>query len=490
MLRFDPEAALNEFQENIGLFASELKEEFILYKTCIENAIYITDREQDPSYLKEALAQCSLWSKDIPLDKQDEIRKEIQGVAAMYYRNTGDYQQSIVLFESVIKSTNDIHYKLYSLSQIASILYMMHDKERLGLLFKKCNDLINDFIEPEENIAELFDIYGFYYKMLGRYEDAQVMIQRAISISTSLFGEQADTTMKFKYNMMQLKFNMGYMHEVNEQMEKMYTIVLDDPEQYQESIPVLLNLSITMSITGIFNNDMLDRIRVVLDRKQNIFDILSNIVFKSNHYYMLMACHHNDHSPAEELKKELQAYFARYPGSEGYLQYLQAEVIRLSDENKHHRRYEVLKEIEDYLTLETPSFHSKQYFISFLVKLYNRIYEKDYGTARKWLLSLWNMVMFPLFDLLYRENKKDGESFLELLHSYISLFISLVIDYPQLRINNKTMYEYILNFKILEDICNSRNNRFNSVLTENWVSLDSVKISADKLIIDPLLSKI
>ncbi len=486
LLEFIPEAAIEEFMDNIDLFSVTLREEGILYSLCINIAIERTNQEQNIDYIKKSIDFCEKWSKDISIEKQKEVQVLIRGIALMYYRNIGEYDAALKMYEKVLELTDDIHYKLFLLSQIASILYIKRDLRQLNEIFQNNINLVRALQNPDENVAELYNIYGLYYMQIGNYQEAQIQIEKAIHISEQVLGKEVDNTLKFKCNRILNKYNNGEYDTASVEMSELLDIVSENPVQYPETIPLILNNSIAMSFENRINSSMILAMKKVLESKKNKYDIASNIVFKCNLYYIMMALSDNyDEAVMEDLRKELEDYFNHYPYSEGYIQYLEGEYYRECRNKNISLGYTILEKIEKYFNKITRSIFSKEYFTFFIIKLKNYIYKKDYIAARKWLLSLWDVVLLPLFETLSNQDEENIKGTCLLLHSYISLFISSARQYPQLKITDKELYEFILNFKYFEDLFYCNKCKYSLALEkEKWVSIKSIALSVEKLIIE------
>jgi len=74
LLELIPEVAIEEFDENLNLFASVLREDIILYRLCINIAARKTNQDKDIGYIKESIELCKIWCDDIPAEKQKGIR--------------------------------------------------------------------------------------------------------------------------------------------------------------------------------------------------------------------------------------------------------------------------------------------------------------------------------------------------------------------------------------------------------------------------------
>ncbi len=486
MLEILPEVAMEEFKENIDLFSVILKEEGILYTLCINIAIKRTNQEQNISYIKEAINLCEIWCKNISTERQKEIQRLIHGISAMYYRNIGEYDNAIKTFYETIEFVDDIHYKLFLLAQIATILYVQHEWKELENFFDNYKSFIVTLREPDENVAELYNIYGAYYMQIGNYHEAKIQIEKAISISENILGEEADTTIKFKCNRILVKYSAGEFNECNVQMEELLNVVSNNLEQYPESLPLVLNSSIAMSFKEKIDRNTVLKMKAILDGKRIKYDITSNIIFKSNLYCIMMASGDNyDEEIISEFRQELQDYFQRYPYSEGFLEYLKGEFCRLYQKKDISLAYNILDKVETYLNKKDLNIVSREYLCFFIVRLKNLLYQKDYITAEKWLLSMWKSVLLPLFETLANESEDNAEYIFLRIYVYISLFISSAKQYPQLKITDNILYEYILNFKYLEDLFYCDKHEMSLVLEKGrWLPLKSMKVSKEKLIIE------
>ena len=486
MLEILPQVAMEEFEENIDLFSVILKEDGILYTLCINIAIKRTNQEQKVIYIKEAIDLCEIWCKNISTERQKEIQRLIHGISAMYYRNIGEYHIAIKTFYETIEFVDDIHYKLFLLAQIATILYVQHEWKELENFFDNYKSFIVTLREPDENVAELYNIYGAYYMQIGNYHEAKRQIEKAISISENILGEEADTTIKFKCNRILVKYSTGEFNECNVQIEELLNVVSNNLEQYPESLPLVLNSLVAMSFKEKIDRNTVLKMKAILDGKRIKYDIASSIIFKSNLYCVMMASGDDyDEEMIIELRQELKDYFLRYPYSEGFLEYLKGEFCRLYQKRSFSSAYKILDEIETYLDKKGLNIVSREYLCFFIVRLKKMLYQKDYIMAEKWLMSMWKSVLLPLFGVLANESEDNAEYIFLLLYAYISLFISSAKQYPLLKITDNVLYEYILNFKYLEDLFYCNKHEMSLVLEkERWLSLKSVKVSKEKLIIE------
>lgn len=485
LLELIPEVAIEEFDENLNLFASVLREDIILYRLCINIAARKTNQDKDIGYIKESIELCKIWCNDIPAEKRKGIQGLVYAMTAMYYRNIGKYDEAINTFLIVFELADDIHSKLFSLAQIATVLYMKHDWKKMGDFFEKYKTLIMTLQEPEENVAELYNLLGLYYMQIGDYYEAQIQIERAIEISKKIWGEEGDTTIKFKSNRLIVKYNVGEFGEAKKGMQELLDILSKNVEQHPESISFVFNNFIATSFEDSINSSMVLKMKTILDRKYTKYDMASSIMFKCNLYCLMMASG-DDYSEdtVNELREELQYHFNQYPYSEGYFEYLKGEFCRLNRKNNFFG-YEVLEEIEKYLSEKKVKIISREYISYFIIKLKILIHKKKYIEGRRWLLSLWETILLPLFEKLSSQSEENAKYICMLLRSYISLFISSARQYIQLKITEIELYEYVLNFKYFEDLFYCKKSKLNSMLKKiRWLSIKDLKISKGNLIIE------
>lgn len=485
-LKLIPEVAIEEFMDNINLFSRILKEDKILYLLCINIAVEKAKQEQKINCLKDSINLCEKWCKDISVEKQKEINALVRGTAGMYCRNIGEYDEAIKIFGEVIEFAEDIRCRLAFLAQIASILYIKHDFEQLNDFLAENVGVLETLQDLDENAAELYSIYACYYMQIRDYQKAKIQIEKAIDIGEQILGKNADTAIKFRCNKYLIEYNSGEYDKDNTKMLKILDIVSRNPQQYPISLPLVLNNLVAMSFEEEINSTTVLRMEKVLRSNEYKYDIATNIIFKCNLYCIMMASGDTyDEVFLESLRKELENYFRKYPYSEGYFVYLKGEYCRQYQKKDVSLNYKFLDKIEEGLDRMNLSTLSREYVTFFVVRLKNLLYKKDYSVAKRWLMNLWSVVVLPLFKTMLNRNEEDVKSTCLLLRTYMSLYISSVQQYPQLKITDKELYEFVLNFKYFEDLFYYNSNKFAlAVESERWIPIESITLSRDKLILE------
>lgn len=486
MIPLIPDAAIEEFEDNVELFSNVLREEFILYTLCLAVAAAKANREQKIEYSIEASNLCKTWSESIPAKKRIEVQRLVQGMVALCCRNRGEYDLAVEQFRELLGVTEDLPYKLYILSQIATVLLVKNSWKELGDFFNEYRGFIDTLQEPDENAAELYSIDAMYNMSIGNYRDAEILIEKAIKISTERLGEESDKTIKFESNRLLIRYNMGEFEECGIRIQELLDIVLKKPGQYPESMPYILNNLTSMTVVDRITGDTVSKIKKAFNSKGIKYDAASNIIFKSNLYFTMMATGDEyEEENVNELRKELQGYFKRYPNSDGYLQYLEGEFGKLCKENNVASAYEVLGIIERLLGNKELNINTKEYFLYFTVRLKILLYKRNYMQAKKWLLNSWKNILLPLFKILLLKKEDNILWTRRQLFSYISLVISAASQCMQLKITKEELYEYVLNFKYYEDLFYCNRLKLESELqTGKWYSIKDIKIQKRQLLIE------
>jgi len=483
-LKFFPKIAIKEFEDNVELFSQILREDIILYLLCINIGRKRAEVKREANPIKESIDLCKIWIKGIPEGKQKEIKELIDYWYAFYCEYIGDYNIALEIFGKKRNIYDNIHIKLFILVQIAMILYIKSDREELKKFFESYAAFFETLSEPEESVAELYNLKGLYYMQTGNYYEAEEQIEKAIDISKKLEGEETDNTIKYKSNKLLIKFKMGEFSEANIQLKKLFKIISENPQQYPVSMPNICNNLLYMSFKEGIGSAIL-RMNTILDKGIG-YNIISNIVFKCNLYFAIIVSGDNYvENDINSLRVQLQKYFDEYPNSEGYIVYLRAEACRLFQEKNVIEGYEVLEKSIECLEQKGFGIEIGEDIYYFIAKLKVLIYKKEYFIAKKYLLSLWEYNLVPLFESLVYRGKEDANYIFILLNTYISIFISASKYYEFLKITDKELYEVVLNFKYFEDLFYTDKNKFCIKLKrKKWISISNIKMSKERFILE------
>lgn len=490
LLKYIPDAAIIEFDSNMDLFSKILKEEDILYQLCINIGIAKTKQEQNADFLKQAVYLCEMWCGDISIELQKPKQALIRIMRAMSYRNTGELDTAMKMFQEEMHLTESIQCKLYLIGQIASILFTKRDLSMFPAILEEGEKLITDGQESDEHVAGFYNICGLYYMMKGQYAKAIPQFDRAISISEKVMDKNADEIVKLKYCRLMAEYEMGNINEVSKQIDRLFRTTCNNIEYYSQSLPLIINGMIMLGLKNNINSDTVKRMKDMLNINQNKYDMISVISFKSSLYYLMMASEDiYDRNDWESMQEELEKFFYRYPYAEGMLQYLEGEYYRCLKENDSSSVNEavgrILDKIEKYCANNSYIVTSMSYFHYYYVKLRKLLYRKDYIAATRQLLSMRKNIIMPLFETLSHMEKDMSEDIYYIINSYASLFISTIQQYPQLHISKKLLYEFVLNIKYFENLFYCRKQEFYSAVEhKKWLSENDINISRKDLIIE------
>ncbi|MCM1212111.1 MAG: CHAT domain-containing protein [Blautia sp.] len=484
-----PDIAIIEFDKNVDLFARVLKEEDVLYQLCLNIAVAKMKQEQNADYLKQAVDLCETWCRDIPIGLQKEKRALIRRATAMNYRNIGEIDTAIEKFWEEVHLSKTIQDKLEMLCQIASMLFTKHDLSAFPRLFEEGKKLIADVQEPDKYVAGFYHFCGLYCMEKWQYDEAQVQFDKAISINEQLMDSNADDIVKIKYYKLINEYEMGKLNEVREQLKQLYQTICKNVEYYPQSFPLVFNGLLMLNLESNINSADITRMKNKLTINPNQYDLPSVLLFKCNLYCLMMAGEDiYDRDDWEPMQKELKGFFDRYPYAEGSLQYLKGEYYRCLKEGDSSSVSGSIGKILDKMEAcfaDIPCINSISYFQYYLIKLRNLLYKEEYAAAARQLSSMWKSILMPLFETLSHMEEDRSEDIFGILHSYASLFVSTVQQYPQLRIKSEELYELVLNVKYLEDLFYCRRQEFCfAVEQRRWVSVKDINISREDLIIE------
>lgn len=482
MLKLCPDIAISEFEQYQTVFSATLENEVILYKLCLAVGNAKTKLQRRADYRKEAVDLCRMWYKESSQSLCQIICPLIEIVAAIYNRDIGEFDIALDELETAARITEDIHLKFYIQSQIGTILYCKHDLNTLGIFFMKVKQEIEDLSEPDENIAEIHNLYGLYLIQQGEYDEAKAEIEKAIRISEDRSGLEADTTVKFRSNLLRTKVMMG--ESIDAELQKLLYTVLQDCSAYPESLALVLNLSNYLDSIDIgVGSRGYREAKKILENKINSYDIASSIVHKCNMYYSIME-NNGDPYIAEKLRSELETFFRRYPYSDGYLQYLQGEFLRCAQE-EGEGALKILKQIDNHLSGLRLGLNSWEFLYMQFIRVRLLLWEQSYVLAKRLLKSFWGEIITPLFKRLGERDSFDAEITLRQLRSYASLFISAVQQYPEMGITTKELYEFALNFKYLYFQFNCAPKKLTTLSKHgNWLSINDLIVGKRSLIIE------
>lgn len=481
-LKLFPDIAISEFERYQTVFSATLKNEVILYRLCLDVGNAKAKQQQRIDYRKEAVDLCRMWYKESSQSLWKIVCPLIEIMAAIYNRNIGEFDAALEGLETAARITEDIHLKLYIQSQIGTILYFKHDLNALSRFLVKVKQEIRDMPEPDENIAEIHNLYGLYLIQQGEYDEAKSEIEEAIRISENRSGLEADTTVKFRSNLLRAKVMMG--ESIDAELQELLYTVLEDCSAYPESLALVLNLSNYLDSIDIgIGSRGYREAKSILENNINSYDIASSIMYKCNMYYSIME-NNGDPAIAEKLRLELESFFLRYPNSDGYLQYLQGEFLRCAQEDVEET-LNILKQIDNHLSGLRLGLSSWEFLYKQFIRVRLLLWEQSYVLAKKQLKSFWGEIITPLFKRLGERNSLDAEITLKQLRSYASLFISAVQQYPEMGITTKELYEFVLNFKYLYFQFNCAPKKLMTLSKHgNWLSLNDLTIGKRSLIIE------
>lgn len=486
LLLLIPDAAIIQFDEYMNLFSKTLKEEDILYKLCLDIASAKVKQEQKPHYLMKAVDLCQTWCKDLPLEMQKVKQTLIRLMSAFYYRNIGDIDMAIRKFQDELALAENIQLKLHLLCQLATMLLVKRDLSSFKSLLEEGKRLTANVQQPDEDVAEFCNIYGLYCVLTGKYGEALLQYDKAINMGVQLNGEEADDTIKYKCNRIMARYSMGEKDEAYREMQNLLNIVLKYLDYYPQSAPYILNNMTMMSFTGTVSSETVKQMKNVLRINLNKYDLPSVIMLKSNLYYLMMV---SDDiyigDDLEDMRKELDAFFGKYPYAEGYFQYLSGECYRHLKEDDILLGSKALDRIEEYFDNTYFAINSVNYFHCYYIKLWISFYKKDYTAAGKRLKSMWETVIVSLLGHLCHIGEDKGVGVFDIIYSYASLFVSSVQQYPELGITVKELYEFVLNVKYYENLFYCRKHEFCSLAEQKkWLSVKDIMINKKELVIE------
>lgn len=490
MRTFYPKEVYKEFDRCMPLFSKVLREEDILYYLCINLAVDQVDQNKDTRYLQQAIALCETWCQDIPAERKESKMIVIRGMAALTLHNMGEIDLAIEMYRNEIYATEYIPYKLYLLCQLATMLLEKQDFDMLSKLIEEGKELIACLSELNEHAAGFYNACGLFFFMRGQYGAASDYIDRAITIGGQAMGEDADEVIKFKYIKCCIIYEMGRIEEAQEQIDNLWEVVFEDLEKYPKSWPLVLNRIIMVKPGTACSSRNIKRLKDMLERNRYSYDLFSVLTFKCNLYYLMMASNDiSDPDYEKSLRGELAAMYRKYPQAEGYVQYLKAEYYRIMKESGSASESTVpggiIDQIEVCLEKQCCTVNSMNYFHYYYVKLRNLLFKKKYHTAAKLLLSMQKEVIMPLLALLCSDAEKNSSGIFMILHSYSSLFVSAVRQYPELGISGKELYLFVLNIKYSEDLFYCNRQAFHAMVKQgNRLSESRIPMKTEDLIIE------
>lgn len=481
-LNLFPDIAISEFEQYQAVFSANLKNEVILYKLCLDVGNAKTKLQRKVDYRKEAVDLCRMWYKNSSQSLRQIVCPLIEIMAAIYNRDIGEFDAALERLEEADKIADNIHLKLYIQSQIGTILYFKHDLIALNKFFVNNKQVIDGLSEPDENIAEIHNLYGLYLIQQGEYSVAKSEIEKAITISEDVAGKEADTTTKFRSNLLRAKVMMG--ESIDTELQELLDLVLQNCSGYPESLPLILNFFNYLNSVEIgIGSRGYREAKKVLENKVDLYDTASSIVYKCNMYYSIRE-NNGDPAVAEKLRSELETFFQRYPNSDGHLQYLQGEFLRCAQESEEEA-LKILKLIDKHLSELRLGLNSWEFLYKQFIRIRLLLWEQSYAFAKKQLKSFWGEIIIPLFKRLGTRDLLNTEITLKQLRSYASLFISAVNQYPEIGITTKELYEFVLNFKHLyfQFVC-APQNLASLPKHGGWLSINDLTIGRKSLVIE------
>ena len=483
MLPIMPRRAILKFEKNVDILSSALKNDSLLYETCMAIAAEKVNQEKKTDYIKEAVELCTKWNEQSLNEKKGDIDILINMMSAIYYRNIGEFDQAIKKFTESIYNIKDVHGRYYCLSQIASVLYANGNSESLEKFYQKIYHNLQNEKDVDENITYIYSIYAFFKAERKEYDEAENAMLRAINIARQLVGDQGELTFIHRCNKAMLNYQKGLLTEAAEELQQLYEIIIHKPEEYTDaSILVINNLELLFG-NGYVGEQKIRKLQMLLERKKTKYDCIDTIVLKTN-LYIGRVVSGKSYINEESLRDELEKYYDRHPEAMGWIQFAEAEIIRFSRKGEIEKEKYYLRKIMCYVKKHEYEIYTPEYYAATIAEIKIHIYENDYTALREKYISLWKK---EILDLCKMNEEKRLEPIYNVLHEYMSIRISLARQYPKLT-TVEQLYTDIFNYERLIEksvVAEKKEGRF-AIDDQNEISIKDLFFDKEKLIIDTI----
>lgn len=480
-----PEVAYEEFEEKKDLFSKYLCQEMILYQLCIKEAVFQEKRNNNPEDLRRGLDECRKWVKNCGNNVTTEIENLIKRMEGLYYRHIGEIDKATELFLQAIGSTEDLNFRLYAYGQLATMLCTKRDKEGLWSCLKAGLEESQKLHEPNENITELYNLMGIYYLLDNRFEMALGWFEKARSISFNLFGADTDNSTKYEVNACRAEFQLGSIDTARRRMGKILEKVLGSTEKYPETIPLAMNNLFWMSAERVIDVQACKNMKRVLDSNQLQYDFSTVIIYKSNLYLCLIINDMNQED-IDELEGVLEDYYTRNPNGDGYEQYLQGKTCRYWSQGKIEKAYLMAERLRDVIAEnrwrgDIIGYSAFKYAV---IQVSILLYRERYAELHAFMTDIGEQYLKPLFIILSERMEENVEIILLMLRSYISLLISIVIQYPEVGVSPEELYGYVLNYKYLIRLFDLDKEKFRDNVSRTVFFSNELKIDENAFVLE------
>lgn len=483
---YDTDAAIYEYEKYINDFVQVLRHDIILYQMQLGNAVILVNRDNDPEHLGRVLEECQrrIDKNDFPMSaKFSELLCRMRGI---YYRCIGELDQAIANFQYVIERTDDFSSKLFCINQIGMLMYHKQNEKGLWTVICQGMETARKYGKWDENVVELLNLKGLYYFLKGQFADAADWFTKAKRNSESLFGENVDLTMKYQSNFLLARFYEGYIEEARENSLKLLEKMSSFPEKYPEALSYVQNNLIVTSTENRIDSQYCKSIKKALDSKKTQYDLVSTVLLKSNLYFSyVMSDEDANNKEIDILEKELDKYFQNFPDGDSYIVYMKARAKRFFSLNKIKEGYYIAECLNDYLKTASPESVSNLFNINNYV-LYIRIliHKRQFVETRQALLGMKEKYIIPLLKRMENKTENNAETIGQYLQLYMSIFVSTVMEYPEVGVSAEELYLFVLNYKYLAGLFYFDRKKFKEEVAEWYSDINEVSINGNSLVLE------
>lgn len=482
-----PDVAVDLYNKYKSILEKYLKGEDILYTLILKISAYKVNKSQDVKYMKDAIEYCRELMEYIPYDIRVNKMNIVLQMSASYHRNIGCYDDAIEEYKEVLKNIDNINNKLYVICQISSILYMEKDYYNMKKILKEGKKIVDNTDANDDITSEFYNMYGLCYLKMGRVKEALKNLEYAKNIAGEVYGKESDLCFKCQLNILYVYFNQGKYNTVYNGMHALMEKVINNVSIYKETLPLLLN-NISIMFPNIkYDSQSIIRLRKALESSSTKYDIADNIIIYANLYRMFCFMNSFDTIDFGVLEKKVTDYYINHPYTEGYLIYLSGKLSKYGYDNNRNinKQLEILDDMERYYNKYNYKVIDIEYYGYYIIKLEKALITESWSEAKKYLNKMWDNIIFPIFK--YIEDKKEEQKkwYIRILRQYLSVYVSAAEQFKQLNIDEREMYEYIMNFKYYEDLIyrNKTNIKINLQNNINRM-LKNIKMQNDWLAID------
>lgn len=478
-----PDVAVDLYDKYMNEFEKYLKNEDILYTLILKIAAYKVNKQQNVKYIKDAIEYCRKLIIDVPIDIKINKMNMVLEMSALYYRNIGYYDDAIEEYKEVLQNTKNIKNKLYIICQISSILYLKKDYRYMEKLLKTGKEMADNIGSDDEITSEYYNLYGLCCFKLGRIEIALKNLEYAKHIAGTIYGKESDQCFKCQLNILYIQFSQGEYETVYNGMHDLMEKVIRNVAKYKETLPLLLNNINVMFPQIKYDNQSIIKLRAALESGTTKYDIASNIIIYANLYKTFCFMNNVNTMEFSELEKNVTEYYTKYPYTEGYLIYLSGKLAKNNlDINK---QLEILNKMGKYYDKYNCDIITTDYYLYYVIKLEKALMSERWNEAKKYLNEMWKNIIFPVLEYILNKKEHQIKWYMTILRRYVSVYVSAVQEFKQLKISNKELYECIMNYKYYEDLiyqnkCNIQievkhriYKRLQNInMQKNWLVLD------------------